>query len=136
MASSDESMSFYLFDIDDNLCFLPTRLYLWNAESQIEQDVDSGEFARVQNELGRSGKWQAWAIREETFRDFRDRPGVPAEEQAFIKDLLGAVEGSNRWQGPSWPLLVHAAEGQRPIALVTARGHEPTTIEAGLRMLV
>lgn len=136
MGSSDQSMSFYLFDIDDNLCFLPTRLYLWNAESQMEQAVDSGEFARVQNYLGRSGEWQAWAIREETFRDFRDRPDVPPEEQTFVKDLLGAVETSSRWRGPSWPLLVHAAEKQRPIAMVTARGHEPTTIEAGLRALV
>lgn len=136
MASADESISFYLFDIDDNLCFLPTRLYLWNAESKTEQVVDSGEFARVQNELGRSGKWQAWAIREETFRDFRDQPDLRPEEQAFVKDLLSAVGASDRWQGPSWPLLVHAAKRQRPIALVTARGHEPKTIEAGLRALV
>src|SRR5690349_5541618 len=106
MSSPDKSMSFYLFDIDDNLCFLPTRLYLWNAESQMEQAVDSGEFARVQNYLGRSGEWQAWATTQETFRDFRDRPDVPPEEQTFVKDLLGAVETSSRWRGPSWPLLV------------------------------
>lgn len=136
MASSDGSVSFYFFDIDDNLLFLPTRLYLWNAEIQEEQAISSGEFARIQNELGRPGKWQAWAIGEETFRDFRDQPDIPVDEQAFIRDLLAAAAGSATWQGPAWPLLVHAATAQRAIAMVTARGHEPTTIEAGLQTLV
>jgi catechol 2,3-dioxygenase-like lactoylglutathione lyase family enzyme len=137
MASSDGSISIYFFDIDDNLLFLPTRLYLWNAESQTEEAIGSGDFARIQNELGRPGKWQSWAVREETFRDFRDKSDVPAEEQAFIRDLLAAAAAdSTSWQGPSWPLLVHAAAQQRPIAMVTARGHEPRTIEAGLQKLV
>lgn len=136
MASSDGSVSFYFFDIDDNLLFLPTRLYLWNAEIQEEQSISSGEFAAVQNSLGRPGKWQAWAVREETFRDFRDRPDTPAAGQAFMKDLLGAAADSAPWQGPSWPLLLHAATAQRPVAMVTARGHEPATIEAGLHALV
>jgi hypothetical protein len=137
MADGDGSVSFYFFDIDDNLLFLQTRLYLWNAESRTEQAVSSGEFAAIQNQLGRSGKWQPWAVREETFRDFRDRADGPVAEQPFIKDLLEAISsGSTSWRGPSWPLLVHAAERQRPIAMVTARGHEPATIEAGLGKLV
>ncbi len=136
MASSDGSVSFYFFDIDDNLLFLPTRLYLWNAEIQEEQAISSGEFASIQNVLGRPGKWQAWAIREEAFRDFRDQPDIPVAEQAFIRDLLAAVVDSATWQGPAWPLLFHAATVHRPVAMVTARGHEPTTIEAGLQALV
>ena len=136
MASSDGSVSFYFFDIDDNLLFLPTKLYLWNAEIQEEQAISSGEFASIQNLLGRPGKWQAWAIREETFRDFRDKLDIPADEQAFMKDLLAAAADSTPWQGPSWPLFVHAATAQRPVAMVTARGHEPMTIEAGLQSLV
>jgi hypothetical protein len=136
MIDSDKSLSFYFFDIDDNLLFLPTSLYLWNAERRIEQAVSSGEFAAIQNDLGRRGKWQAWAISENTFRDFRDSTGVAAEGQPFIRDLLAAITGQKPWRGPSWPLLVHAAEQQRPIAMVSARGHEPTTIEAGLRTLV
>jgi len=135
MTDPDGSLSFYFFDIDDNLFFLSTSLYLWNAERQTEQSISSGDFARVQNDLGRAGKWQSWAIREETFRDFRDRTGADIEDQPFIRDLLAAIDGP-AWQGPSWPLLVHAADQQRPIALVSARGHEPATIEAGLRKLV
>ncbi|MEY9230997.1 catechol 2,3-dioxygenase-like lactoylglutathione lyase family enzyme [Bradyrhizobium japonicum] len=137
MVDSDGSLSFYFFDIDDNLLFLPTNLYLWNAERQIEMPISSGEFAAIQNDLSKRGKWQAWATRrEETYRDFRDSPGVSEKDQPFIKDLLTAMAGQKPWQGPAWPLLVHAAEKERPIAIVTARGHEPKTIEAGLDVLV
>lgn len=136
MENPDGSISFYLFDIDDNLFFLSTKLYLWNAETREELIVSSAEFASVQNELGKAGRWHAWALREETFRDFRDRLELAAEAQMFVHDLLAAVAGTGAWQGPSWPLLVHAAKEQRPIAIVSARGHEPTTIEAGLRALV
>ena len=134
--SDDGSQSFYFFDIDDNLLFLPTRIYLWNAESQIEKVVSSGEFASVQSSLGRAGAWQAWSVYDGTFRDFRDSADLPVGEQTFIKDLDSALAAGLEWQGPSWPLLVHAAEKGRSIAMVTARGHAPATIEAGLHRLV
>ena len=58
MVDPDGSRSFYFFDIDDNLLFLPTRLYLWNAERQIEMPISSGEFAAIQNDISVKGKWQ------------------------------------------------------------------------------
>ena len=134
--TTDSSESFYFFDIDDNLLFLPTKLYLWNAETRIEKMVDSAEFAAIQNALGRSGAWQAWAIRDETFRDFRDIADLPVGQQSFLKDISAALAGPKEWRGPSWPLLVHAAQKSRAIAMVTARGHAPATIEAGLELLV
>lgn len=131
----DGSRSFYFFDIDDNLLFLTTRLYLWNAETQEEKAISSGDFAAVQPSLGRAGAWEAWNVRDETFRDFRDQPGVPAREQTFVRDLIAAIESDGAWKGPSWPLLEHAAANGRAIAMVTARGHAPDTIEAGFEML-
>lgn len=134
--SEDGSQSFYFFDIDDNLLFLPTKIYLWNAERQIEKVVSSGEYAAVQSSLGRAGAWQAWSVYDRTFRDFRDSADLSMDEQTFIKDLESAIAADLEWQGPSWPLLVHAAEKGRAIAMVTARGHAPATIEAGLSRLV
>jgi predicted enzyme related to lactoylglutathione lyase len=134
---SDASRSFYFFDVDDNLLFLPTSIYLWNAETQAEKVVNSGEFAAIQNKLGREAPWQSWSIGERTFRDFRDDPAVPVEQQTFIADLRRALAaGDDAWRGPAFPLLVHACDKGRPIAVVTARGHEPETIEAGFRVLV
>ena len=136
MPESDGSLSFYFFDVDDNLLFLSTKLYLWNGETKSERPISSGEFAAVEGQLGRPGDMQAWATRPETFRDCQDLAGVSADQQTFVLDVTSAVEGSTKWQGPSWPLLVHAAEKQRPIAIISARGHAPPTIEAGLKKLV
>jgi predicted enzyme related to lactoylglutathione lyase len=134
--ATDGSISFYFFDVDDNLLFLSTRLYLWNAEEGVERALSSGEFATVQADLGRPGMWQAWAVRAETFRDFRDQPSLPPERQAFVRDVASAAQGTALWKGPSWPLLVHAAEMQRPIAIISARGHAPDTVRAGFEKLV
>jgi hypothetical protein len=58
VTEADGSVSFYSFDVDDNLLFLPTKLYLWNAETKIEQAFSSGQVASIQGELGRPGPWQ------------------------------------------------------------------------------
>lgn len=135
MPSSDVSKSFYFFDIDDNLLFLPTRIYLWNPMHQVERAVSSGEFAEIHG-LGQPGPWHGWTVRDESFRDFRDLPGPRDRTQPFVQDLIQAMTVGNGWMGPAWPLLVHAAEAGREIALVTARGHHPETIRAGLDELV
>lgn len=136
MNAIDKSQSFYFFDIDDNLLFLPTKLYLWNAETKAERAVTSGEFAAIQNLLGRPGHWQSWAVRDETFRDFRDVEGVARSKQQFLKDLEIATTAGLGWQGPSWPMLVHCAKNGRAIAFVSARGHAPETIHTALKALV
>lgn len=135
MAERDGSLSFYFFDVDDNLLILSTKLYLWNAETKSEKAISSAEFADIQSLLGRPGPWQAWAVGPNTFRDFNDQ-SVASEQQSFIHDIVTAVEGVDPWRGPSWPLLVHAAEMQRPIAVISARGHASKTIEAGFKKLV
>jgi predicted enzyme related to lactoylglutathione lyase len=136
MPQADGSLSFYFFDVDDNLLILATKLYLWNAETQSELAIASGELADIQGMLGRPGPWQAWAIGPKTFRDFNDQKGVAPNQQSFVRDVANAAQGRTPWQGPSWPLLVHAAQMQRPIAVISARGHDPKTIEAGLEKLV
>ncbi len=136
MPEQDGSVSFYFFDLDDNLFFLPTKLYLWNAETRKEREISSGQYAAIHDQLGRSGDWQEWSVREGfTYRDFRDAPDIEHLEQPFCKVLLEAVENSSNWKGPSWPLLEHAAKNQRPVVFITARGHAPETIAAGFNAL-
>ncbi len=135
MTQSDGSTSFYFFDLDDNLFFLPTQLYLWNSETKKERALSTGVFATVQHLIGKSAEWQEWSVTERTYRDFGDVAGIPAEDQQFSKDLFTAVNGSSTWQGPSWPLLVHASKNQRPVAFISARAHSRDTIEAGFNAL-
>jgi hypothetical protein len=61
----------------------------------------------------------------------------PGQRQYFVDDVQKALESApENWQAPSWPLLVYACQKQRPVAIVTARGHSPETLKAGVRVLV
>ncbi len=134
MARNDGSESFYFFDLDENLFFLPTQIYLWNAELKEERQISTGEFARSQHLIGKSPPWEDWQVTPDSYKDFRDKDGIEAPDQLFSKHLLQAITGDS-WKGPSWPLLEYAAKNRRPVVFITARGHEPATIEAGFNAL-
>ena len=53
-----------------------------------------------------------------------------------MEDVEEVLEsGDQSWQAPSWNLFVHACNKQRPVSIVTARGHSPETIKTGVRVL-
>lgn len=55
----------------------------------------------------------------------------------FIEDLAHALGLSDlHWKGPSWNCFYHAVFNSRPVALITARGHHPKTLKAGIRLWV
>jgi hypothetical protein len=41
-----------------------------------------------------------------------------------------------RWKGPSWSTFFHAVYNQRPVSVITARGHHPETIKDGINTLL
>jgi len=132
-------LSFYFFDIDDNLLFLSTAVYVTNSLTRQEIAVTTGEFATIEGLLGHPGKWGDYRTTADSFRNFRDLADSEiraGKQQPFLTDIAAALNDASRpWQGPSWPLLVHAARMERPISFVTARGHSPETIKAGFDIL-
>jgi hypothetical protein len=73
-----------------------------------------------------------------SYRRFRDLN--PAElngrHQPFVEDLLAALgKGDVLWKGPSWSFFFHAVFNGRPVAVITARGHHPDTLQAGIETL-
>jgi hypothetical protein len=138
--------SFYFFDFDDNIAVLTTPTYIFHKETGEEIRLSSREFGEHSGQIGKAGPYKDYEIRidDETgsFRCFRDRD-IPllhklfGRKQIFIEDLtyaLGLPE--YHWQGPSWHCFYHAVFNRRPITLITARGHDPETIKAGIRMMV
>ena len=132
--SSTEAQSFYLFDIDDNILHLPTRIVLFERESNRPLSLSTSEFARRGHDLS-----PQYRVREESFHGFRDRPDCVPQQQPMVLDLrhalVAAGEGTG-WQGPSWTAFARAVSLQRPLAFVTARGHHPETIKAAISVLV
>lgn len=140
MAEIAHGISFYFFDFDDNIMFLGTPILIRNTVTGEVVEISTGEFANIQSRLSQPGEWGDYAIFEGTFSHFRDVPAEqlqPGRRQFFVEDVARALESDGaKWKAPSWSLFSHACETQRPISIVTARGHHPETLKAGIHLLV
>ncbi|HVK62315.1 MAG TPA: hypothetical protein VM432_12220 [Bdellovibrionales bacterium] len=138
--------SFYFFDFDDNVAFLSTPAVIFHKETGAEIKLSSGEFAQVHRHVGKIGPYAEYKLdfcdEKGTFRHFRDQDISEVEKQLgkrqlFVQDLAAALGLPDvQWKGPSWSCFYHATLNQRPVSLITARGHHPDTIKEGIRLFV
>lgn len=130
--------SFYFFDLDDNVFHLSTPIYLFHKETHQELVISSAELAKHSSNIGTRGLYQDYRMdfcdQTGTFRRFRDVSGN--QIQPFLEDLAEVLRQSQDWKGPSWSCFYHASFNQRPVSLITARGHHPDTIKDGVSLLV
>ena len=137
--------SFYFFDFDDNIAVLSTSIVIFHKDTNREIKLNTREFGECSNDIGRRGVFKDYEVRFDdesgSFRYFRDKDLSVLEKligkrQIFIDDLAHALGFPNyHWQGPSWNCFYHAVLNRRPISLITARGHNPTTIKRGIRLM-
>jgi hypothetical protein len=138
--------SFYFFDFDDNVAFLTTPMFLFHRETKAEIQISSREFALQSAFIGKSGVLKDYQIdftsEDGSFRCFRDKDiswlaQRFGSRQMFVQDLAAALGMPEvQWKGPSWSCFYHAVFNARPLALITARGHHPRTIQRGIRLWV
>lgn len=136
--------SFYFFDFDDNIVFLTTPSYLFHKETKKEVTLTSQEFAMNSLHIGKRGPYKDYYVDHDpikgTFRHFRDQSinkirRILGHRQAFVSDLAEALGLPDfQWKGPSWNCFFHAVHNQRPLSLITARGHHPETMKDGIRV--
>lgn len=138
--------SFYFFDFDDNVAYLSTPIIIFNKTTGEEVGLSSGEFAHENRFIGKSGKYENFYLdindEKGSFRHFRDKEfshhDIKAgKKQSFIEDIQKATESAEHlWKAPAWNSFYHATYNNRPISLITARGHNPETLKDGINMLV
>lgn len=138
--------SFYFFDFDDNIAFLSTPGFLFHKKTKKELAISSADFAKHHRQIGISGPYKDYEIilddKFGSFRNFRDQKIGPLKQllgkkQNFLHDVSYILkQPTHHWQGPSWNCFYHACLNQRPVALITARGHQPATIKKGISLLV
>jgi hypothetical protein len=138
--------SFYFFDFDDNVAFLTTPMFLFHRETGSEVQISSREFAQQSSRIGKKGPFADYKVDYDpengSFRCFRDKDiswlqQLLGRRQMFVEDLSAALGGPDmNWKGPSWSCFYHAVFNARPLALITARGHHPLTIQQGIRLWV
>jgi hypothetical protein len=130
--------SFYFFDFDDNIIHLPTTIVLMDTSTGQEKSISTQQYAEISNQVGQPGPWQNFKLNPAaSYRNFREQPQRGLNDQPLIEDMREALAHPFvEWRGPSWEFFVHAVNNNRPIAVITARGHHPHTIRRAIDMLV
>lgn len=138
--------SFYFFDFDDNIAFLSTMLILFHKDTGVERNISTGEYGQVHLSIGKTGPYKDYEVRLDdrtgSFRNFRDHEAqelnlLGQKRQVFIEDIAAVLNVPDvHWKGPSWECFYHATFNQRPLSLITARGHHPETLKEGVREFV
>ena len=138
--------SFYFFDFDDNILFLPTPIIIFKKDTGEEKYLSSSQWAKHHDTIGKQGPFKDYFLEYNdqtgSFRYFRDQKlnfmdKVVRKQQFFISDIEKALKLSNRhWQAPSWNFFYHATSKQRPISIITARGHQRETLKKGIQLLI
>jgi hypothetical protein len=121
-------MKYYAFDWDDNLMFMPTKIYLKDDKGK-SVGMSTEDFAEYRTEIGKEPfEYEGHTIvsfDKEPFRDF----GVLGDKQ-FLKDSMTAPTG------PAWSDFVEAINNGSIFAIVTARGHTPSMLKEAVYKLI
>ncbi len=136
--------SFYFFDFDDNVAHLQTKIVVFHKRTGAEVEVSTTDFPIVLKEMGAQGsEWELYEVRDipsnGSFRNFREMPKdqLDGRPQPLVHDMLEAMQNPNlEWRGPSWNFFAHAVNNNRPVAVITARGHHPHTIKRAVDLMV
>lgn len=138
--------SFYFFDFDDNIAVLETPAFIFHKDTGHEIKLSSTQFVEQSPYIGKSGPYKDYEInfddRTGSFRCYRDQDvnvlhKLFGKKQNFVQDVRSVLGIPDfEWKGPSWNCFYHAVYNQRPVSLITARGHAPETLKKGFKVLI
>jgi hypothetical protein len=122
------TMKYYAFDWDDNLMYMPTKIYLKDDEGN-SVGMSTEDFAEYRTEIGQEPfDYEGHTIvgfEEDAFRDFR-----VTGDKKFISDAMTEPTG------PAWDDFVEAVNNGSIFAIVTARGHTPSVLKNAIYNLI
>jgi len=122
------TMKYYAFDWDDNLMYMPTKIYLKDDNGK-SVGMSTEDFAEYRTEIGKEPfNYEGNTIvgfDEDAFRDFR-----VAGDKKFLIDTMKAPIG------PAWDDFVEAVNNGSIFAIVTARGHTPSVLKNAVYNLI
>jgi len=121
-------MKYYSFDWDDNLMFMPTKIYLKDNNGK-SVGMSTEDFAEYRTQIGKDDfEYEGHTIvgfDENPFRDFS-----VAGDKKFLTDAMKAPTG------PAWPDFVEAINNGSIFSIITARGHTPSILKQGVYNLI
>jgi hypothetical protein len=122
------TMKYYAFDWDDNLMFMPTKIYLKDEDGN-SVGMSTEDFAEYRSEIGKEPfEYEGHTITgfdDEAFRDFK-----VTGDKKFIVDAMKAPIG------PAWDDFVEAVNSGSIFSIITARGHTPSVLKNAVYNLI
>ena len=122
------TMKYYAFDWDDNLMFMPTKIYLKDEDGN-SVGMSTEDFAEYRTEVGREPfEYEGHTIvgfDEDAFKDFK-----VTGDKKFLIDAMKAPTG------PAWDDFVEAVNNGSIFAIITARGHTPSVLKNAVYNLI
>lgn len=112
----------YVFDWDDNILRMPTKIHMDKKEGDkwVPVDVSTEEFAHVRTDPN-------YRIREDSFSDFKST-------DAFLRDAEQAIH--HQKFAPSYKKFIEALVYANNFAINTARGHKPEALKQGVKLFI
>lgn len=136
---ADRDLKYFIFDWDDNILHMPTKIYLEKKDDSgnwVDHSVSTSLFAVIRSDTENyrppKGDWDL-AFRD--FQDYEDEEG----ESSFLKDSRDALErvlSGDEPPAPSFARLKETLVEGRLFAIVTARGHEPDSIKQAVKLFI
>ena len=130
-------LKYYMFDWDDNILHMPTRIHLERKTDQgwVPYDVSTAEFAKIRrdtvNYRPREADW------DKAFIDFYDI-GEKGED-VFLEDAkkaLAPIIAGREKGAPSFEKFKLALIEGRLFAIITARSHSSKAIRKGVEYFI
>ena len=122
------TMKYYAFDWDDNLMYMPTKIYLKDEDDKVV-GMSTEDFAEYRTEVGKEPfEYEGHTIvgfDDNPFRDFN-----VLGDEGFLRDAMKAPTG------PAWDDFVEAVNNGSVFAIVTARGHTPSILKSAIYNLI
>ncbi len=136
---SKRNFKYYIFDWDDNILHMPTRIYLEKRDENGEWKpiaLPTSTFALVRSKFDHY-RFPSEGGAKAAFRDFQD-VSDEAAQSAFIRDTVTALERVKQGEkgGPSFETLRKTLIEGRIFAIVTARGHASKTIREAVKIFM
>ena len=142
-AVADRDFKYYIFDWDDNILHMPTKIRMEHLEEDgtwkpVEVSTSTFALVRADEQHYRPPKDGGWAAAFANFEDPKNPSEVDEGNNCFILDTLDALEKVEHGEkaGPSYNALKKTLREGRLFAIVTARGHSPRTIERAVRIFI
>jgi hypothetical protein len=131
-----QSLNYNVFDWDDNILIMETPLHFQHFENGkwVNKDITPQEFADIRKKYPTNYmdniEWKG--DNKASFIEFKDFG--PRGSNAFLEDVQKSIE--HKKYGPSWEIFLKTLKEGRLFAIVTTRGHEPTTLRSAVEWII